>query len=76
MSHSLPKNMQHDFYLNSLRKRKRFTPWHKKDKELFAEWEVVAKYFNYNISKVKQIRKFLPDEFVKALQEKEKSLEK
>jgi hypothetical protein len=30
--HSLDKDMQYSFYLNSLRKKKRFSPWIRKDK--------------------------------------------
>ena len=32
MNHHLDKDMQYSFYLNSLRKRKRFSPWLRKDK--------------------------------------------
>ena len=30
--HFLPKKLQYDFYLNSLRKKKRFSPWLRQDK--------------------------------------------
>ena len=32
LHHSLDKDMQYSFYLNSLRKKKRFSPWIRKDK--------------------------------------------
>ena len=32
MNHSLSKSLQYDFFLNSVRKKKRFSPWLRKDK--------------------------------------------
>ncbi len=32
LSHQLSKKLQYDFYLNSLRKKKRFSPWLRKEK--------------------------------------------
>ena len=46
---NIPKKMQYDFYLNSLKPRKRFTPWLKKD--TVENIELVKQYYGYNHSK-------------------------
>jgi hypothetical protein len=57
----LSKQMQYDFYINSLRKRKRFSPWINKkvDKDL----ECVKSYYGYSDEKASQALKILsPDQ--------------
>ena len=41
---SLDKDMQYSFYLNSLRKRKRFSPWMRKDK--ISNLDLVKQYLS------------------------------
>ena len=41
-NHFLDKDMQYTFYLNTLRKKKRFSPWLRKDK--IEDLETVKKY--------------------------------
>ncbi len=45
----LDKKMQYDFYLNSLKPRKRYTPWLKKD--TVENIELVKQYYGYNHNK-------------------------
>ncbi len=45
----LPNKMQYDFFLNSLKPRKRFTPWVKK--ETLEHLELVKQYYGYNHNK-------------------------
>jgi len=45
----IDKKLQYDFYLNSLKPRKRFTPWLKKD--TVENIELVKQYYGYNHSK-------------------------
>ncbi len=47
--HYLDKEMQYDFFLNSLKPRKRFTPWVKK--ETLEHLELVKQYYGYNHNK-------------------------
>ena len=47
--HCLDKKMQYDFYINSLKPRKRFTPWVKK--ETLEHLELVKQYYGYNHNK-------------------------
>jgi hypothetical protein len=46
MAHFLDKKLQYDFYLNSVRKRKRFSPWLRKDK--VKDLDVVKSYYGYS----------------------------
>ena len=56
----LPKKMQYDFYLNSLRKKKRFSPWLRKDK--VDDLEIVKRYYGYSNEKALQALKILNKE--------------
>jgi len=60
MYHSLDKDMQYSFYLNSLRKRKRFSPWLRKDK--VKDLECIKKYYSYSNEKASQALKILNKE--------------
>jgi hypothetical protein len=55
--HSLDKDMQYSFYLNSLRKKKRFSPWIRKDK--VKDLECIKKYYKYSNEKAYQALKIL-----------------
>jgi len=55
-----PKDMQYSFYLNSLRKRKRFSPWLRKDK--VKDLECVKQYYGYSNEKASQALKILNKE--------------
>jgi hypothetical protein len=55
--HFLDKDMQYSFYLNSLRKKKRFSPWLRKDK--VADLECVKQYYGYSNEKASQALKIL-----------------
>jgi hypothetical protein len=52
MHHHLDKDLQYSFYLNSLRKKKRFSPWIYKDK--IEDLEYVKKYYGYSNEKAQQ----------------------
>jgi hypothetical protein len=55
--HQLDKDMQYSFYLNSLRKRKRFSPWIRKDK--VTDLECIKSYYGYSNEKASQALKIL-----------------
>ncbi len=59
-NHHLSKDMQYLFYLNSLRKRKRFSPWLRKDK--VTDLECIKKYYGYSNEKALQALKILSTE--------------
>ena len=60
MSHFLDKKLQYDFYLNSVRKRKRFSPWLRKDK--VKDLVVVKSYYGYSNEKAQQALRILSPE--------------
>ena len=65
--HHLDKKLQFDFLLNSLRTRKRFTPWLKANKSKSLEY--VKEYYGYNNEKAKSALKLLNDEQIKAIKD-------
>ena len=50
--HQLPNKLQYDFYLNSLRKKKRFSPWLRKEK--IKDLDLVKQYYGYSNEKAMQ----------------------
>ena len=58
--HFLDKDMQYEFYINILRKRKRFSPWIHQDKE--SDLEIVKSYYGYSNEKATQALKILSKE--------------
>ena len=48
---NLDKDMQYRFYINTLRKRKRFSPWLKK--EQVTDLDLVKKHYGYSNEKAK-----------------------
>jgi len=58
--HFLPKKMQYDFLLNSLRKKKRFSPWLRKD--TIKDLDYVKRYYGYSNEKAKQALRILTEE--------------
>ena len=66
--HHLDKKLQYDFLLNSLRTRKRYTPWVKAMK--LENLEYVKEYYGYNNEKGKSALNILNDEQIKQIKEK------
>ena len=56
----LPKKMQHDFFIQIVRKKKRFSPWLRKDK--INDLDTVKTYYGYSNEKAEQILKILTKE--------------
>ena len=68
MNSQLDKDMQYAFYLNSLRKRKRFSPWIRKDK--IKDLECVKQYYGYNNEKASQALKILNREQIEFIKQR------
>ena len=66
--HSLDKKLQYDFFINTLRPKKRFSPWIKK--ENVKDLEVVKSYYKYSNEKAKQALKILSKEQIKFIKSK------
>ena len=58
--HFLPKKMQYDFFLNTLRTKKRFSPWLRKD--TIKDIDHVKRYYGYSNEKAKQALTILTKE--------------
>ena len=58
--HFLPKKMQYDFMLNTLRTKKRFSPWLRKD--TIKDLDLVKRYYGYSNEKAKQALRILTTE--------------
>ena len=56
----LPKKMQYDFFINTLRTKKRFSPWIRKD--LVDNLDCVKRYYGYSNEKARQALKILSKE--------------
>jgi hypothetical protein len=56
----LPKKMQYDFFINSLRKKKRYSPWLRQDK--IKDLDYVKRYYDYSNEKAKQALRILTKE--------------
>tara|TARA_Y100001938_G_scaffold144952_1_gene220629 strand:+ start:246 stop:617 length:372 start_codon:yes stop_codon:yes gene_type:complete len=66
--HFLDKDMQYKFYLNSVRKRKRFSPWIRKDK--VSDLEYVKSYYGYSNEKASQVMKILSNEQIEFIKQR------
>ena len=60
LNHHLDSEMQYSFFLNSVRKRKRFSPWLRKDE--IKDLDLVKRYYGYSNEKAKQALRILTNE--------------
>ena len=66
--HFLDKDMQYKFYLNILRKRKRFSPWIRKDKD--SDLDIVKQYYGYSNEKARQVLRILSTEQINYMKQR------
>ena len=66
--HHLDKKLQFDFLINSLRPRKRYTPWVKAMK--LENLEYVKEFYGYDNEKAKVALDILNDEQISAIKQK------
>ena len=67
-NHHIDNRLQFDFFINIIRKRKRFSKWFKP--ELISDLEVVKKYYGYSNEKARQVLTLLSTEQINELQNK------
>ena len=65
---NLDKKLQYDFFINILRTKKRFSPWHRKD--TIKDIEYVKRYYQYNNEKAQQSLKILTKEQINFIKSK------
>ena len=68
INHHLDKKLQFDFLLNSIRPRKRYTPWMKAKK--LKNLEYVKEFYGYNNAKAKVALSILTDDQISAIKQK------
>ena len=59
MNPNIDKKMQYDFYLNTLRSKKRFSPWIRKEE--LKNIECIKSYYGYSDEKAKQVLPLLTE---------------
>jgi|TARA_B110000467_G_C17841271_1_gene224994 hypothetical protein len=65
---NIDKKLQFDFFLNSLRSRKRYSPWAKATK--LENLEYVKEFYGYNNEKAKAALDILDDEQISAIKQR------
>lgn len=68
MSSELPNKLQYDFFINTVRKRKRFSPWDKKVR--LDDLECVKEYYGYSTQKAQAALKILNKEQIEFIKSK------
>ena len=67
-NHHLDNRLQFDFFINIVRKRKRFSKWHKP--ETVSDFEAVKKYYGYSNEKARQVLSLLTTDQINELKNK------
>ena len=67
-NHHLDNRLQFDFFINIIRKRKRFSKWHKP--ETLSDLEAVKKYYGYSNEKARQVLTLLKTDQINELKNK------
>ena len=67
-NHHIDNRLQFDFFINIIRKRKRFSKWFKP--ELISDLEGVKKYYGYSNQKARQVLTLLSTEQINELKNK------
>lgn len=68
-AHFLDKDMQYDYYIHALSKKKRYSKYVKRDKEE-KHLKLIKHYFNFNISKAKIALSLLSEDILTELHNK------
>tara|TARA_B100000927_G_scaffold134292_1_gene108266 strand:- start:2106 stop:2492 length:387 start_codon:yes stop_codon:yes gene_type:complete len=68
MAQHLDNKLQYDFYLNTLRSRKRFSPWIRKEE--LKNLDCIKSYYGYSNEKAKQILPLLSEEQITFIRQK------
>lgn len=66
--HHLPKEMQYEYLKNSVRKRKRYSQWFKKEEQ--ENIDVIMEVYKYNYDKAKEVSTILSQEEIDVLKQK------
>jgi len=64
----LDKKLQYDFFLNTLRSKKRFSPWIRKDE--LKTLECIKSYYGYSNEKARQVLSILTEDQITSIRKK------
>ena len=67
-NHHIDNRLQFDFFINIIRKRKRFSKWYKP--ETISDLDAVKKYYGYSNEKARQVLTLLSPEHINELKRK------
>ena len=67
-NHHVDNRLQFDFFINIIRKRKRFSKWYKP--ETISDLDAVKKYYGYSNEKARQVLTLLSPEHINELKRK------
>ena len=63
--HHLDKKLQNSYLLNTIRKKKRFSKWHKAEKSELLE--IVMEFYGYSIKRAKEVLPLLTTEDIEQM---------
>ena len=66
--YGLDNDLQYSFYLNTLRKKRRFSPWQKKDK--VEDFDLIKNYFKYSDEKARDALRILTKDQIELIRSK------
>ena len=69
MNHHMPNDMQFQFYINIITKKKRFNKWVKKEKDSNS-FLLVKEYYGYSDEKTRQALDILSDDQIATIEQK------
>jgi hypothetical protein len=69
MHAGLPKKWQYDFYLHGLKKKRRFSKWHKKEPS-GEDLKLIIKEFGYSAKRAQEVLTILNEDQIKELRAK------
>jgi hypothetical protein len=65
----IPKKWQNDFLLNTISKKKRFSQWHKKDKNS-ESLQLIMEYYKYSTERAKEVLSIFTDGQIKSIKQR------
>lgn len=68
INHHIDNRLQYEFFINIIRKRKRFSKWVKPESEMNVE--VVKEYYGYSNEKARQVLSLLSSEQIEFIKNK------
>jgi hypothetical protein len=65
----IPKKWQNDFLLNTISKKKRFSQWHKKDKNS-ESLQLIMEYYKYSTERAKEVLSIFTEQQIESIKQR------